>query len=30
MKEQEEKGLLTSLGLKTLLKKVPLLRDILF
>ena len=30
MKEQEEKGLLTSLGLKTLLNKVPLLRDILF
>ena len=30
MKEQEEKGLLSSLGLKTPLNKIPLLSDILF
>ena len=30
MKEQEAKGLLSSLGLKTPLNKIPLLGDILF
>ena len=30
MKEQEAKGLLSSLGLKTPLSKIPLLGDILF
>ena len=30
MKEQEEKGILSSLGLKTPLSKIPLLGDILF
>ena len=30
MKEQEAKGLLSSLGLKTSLSKIPLLGDILF
>ena len=30
MKEQEAKGILSSLGLKTPLNKIPLLRDILF
>ena len=30
MKEQEAKGLLSSLGLKTLLNKIPLLGDIKF
>ena len=30
MKEQEAKGLLSSLGLKTPLNKIPLLSDILF
>ena len=30
MKKQEAKGLLSSLGLKTPLSKVPLLGDILF
>ena len=30
MKEQESKGLLSSLGLKTPLNKIPLLGDILF
>ena len=29
MKEQEAKGLLSSLGIKTPLKKIPLLGDIL-
>ena len=30
IKNQEEKGLLSSLGLKTLLNKIPLLGDVLF
>ena len=30
MKEQEAKGILSSLGLKTPLSKIPLLGDILF
>ena len=30
MKEQEAKGLLSTLGLKTPLRKIPLLGDILF
>ena len=30
IKKQETKGLLSSLGLKTLLNKIPLLGDILF
>ena len=30
MKEQEAKGILSSLGLKTPLNKIPLLGDILF
>ena len=30
MKEQEAKGILSSLGLKTTLSKIPLLGDILF
>ena len=30
VKEQKEKGLLSSLGLKAPLSKIPLLRDILF
>ena len=29
MKEKEAKGILTSLGLKTLLKKIPLLGNLL-
>ena len=30
MKEQEAKGLLSSLGLKTPLRRIPLLGDIIF
>ena len=30
MKEQEQKGLLSNLGIKTPLNKIPLLGDILF
>ena len=30
MKEQETKGILSSLGLETLLSKIPLLSDIFF
>ena len=30
IKKQEEKGILSSLGIKTLLRKIPLLGDVLF